>query len=562
MIPIIGDRELEKITLEHLLKIKRVEDEACHMLKERIENLVSRVLLRINERLKSADLGKAYDRYYYVYLDLLKSYEGLLESLNNSLITMPEGKEQAGCQKLITFVENAMSDVPTHSDNPVVYERMVLLNSGILRIKQHIENLIDTEHFRCELGNIVHRDKLLSFMQTYVMALFQGAIPDVQSITDDIIHMMAGLEEGKKYEQLCYGQQIEFESMASEWIELVEAALIKADGNENIVIAKGLEKIFNIFEDLKIDLDTEVALPKAETVIDIAAIEALIEAHIFGNQSVLEPIFKKVDQVNEESCSQVRSILEDSLSCIYLDLYQQLKNEGSGYQKLSREIVALFKQVLTNLSAHTIVFRTEQGQAIAKGIEETVALKVDNLIEKDQAYQRQKEEVILEIEKGFGFLIKGCLDEAENILEGKLLGTDQPLLKAQLRFSNGLDKLKIRDFDIDKNYLANELLLELRTFDELVNQSMKKLIELESDLAEPVMTILIDGMNQSRNLLMAHHIHLIIPVPHESFDGKIHEVLMAEVTDGFAKGEIIDKANVGYRLKDQVILRASVIAAR
>ena len=46
------------------------------------------------------------------------------------------------------------------------------------------------------------------------------------------------------------------------------------------------------------------------------------------------------------------------------------------------------------------------------------------------------------------------------------------------------------------------------------------------------------------------------------FNGREHEVLMAEVKEGFKKGEIIKTLNKGYRFNDQIILKANVVACK
>jgi len=46
------------------------------------------------------------------------------------------------------------------------------------------------------------------------------------------------------------------------------------------------------------------------------------------------------------------------------------------------------------------------------------------------------------------------------------------------------------------------------------------------------------------------------------FNGKEHEVLIAETSEGFAKGEIIKVINPGYKRGDFILTRANVIAAK
>ena len=63
-------------------------------------------------------------------------------------------------------------------------------------------------------------------------------------------------------------------------------------------------------------------------------------------------------------------------------------------------------------------------------------------------------------------------------------------------------------------------------------------------------------------LLKKNNIDLIRPTPHEMFNPKEHEILMAETLSDFKKGEIVKLMNSGYRQRETVLMRANVIVAR
>ena len=74
----------------------------------------------------------------------------------------------------------------------------------------------------------------------------------------------------------------------------------------------------------------------------------------------------------------------------------------------------------------------------------------------------------------------------------------------------------------------------------------------------------IDNMeDKMENTLMENNILLIKPNPHDMFDPKEHEVLLAEKNEQFLKGQIIKVVNYGYKKKDKgIIKRATIIAAK
>ena len=73
--------------------------------------------------------------------------------------------------------------------------------------------------------------------------------------------------------------------------------------------------------------------------------------------------------------------------------------------------------------------------------------------------------------------------------------------------------------------------------------------------------MLISYKTELTAVLSRNGVEIIAPEPHDAFDGKAHEVMMAEPHEGFRKGEIVKVMNSGYRQDGVVLMRANVIAA-
>ena len=106
------------------------------------------------------------------------------------------------------------------------------------------------------------------------------------------------------------------------------------------------------------------------------------------------------------------------------------------------------------------------------------------------------------------------------------------------------------------------LLYEICTFEEILVHSVSRLRESAWEEMAGAAALLDDTFAKLEILLKKNNIAMIRPVAHEPFNAQEHEVLVAEKQEGFAKGEIIKVLNAGYRQKDQIILRANVVAAR
>ncbi|MCL1999329.1 MAG: nucleotide exchange factor GrpE [Turicibacter sp.] len=128
------------------------------------------------------------------------------------------------------------------------------------------------------------------------------------------------------------------------------------------------------------------------------------------------------------------------------------------------------------------------------------------------------------------------------------------------------DKLSTTSKDKLEKKLAKfkreTLLYEISTYEEIIFYSVSRLRNLSF---EPFQTAVLQAeaaLSAIEIILKKDNIDLIRPNPHDSFNPKEHEVLMAESKPDFKKGEIIKLMNSGYRQRDSILMRANVIAAR
>lgn len=112
------------------------------------------------------------------------------------------------------------------------------------------------------------------------------------------------------------------------------------------------------------------------------------------------------------------------------------------------------------------------------------------------------------------------------------------------------------------NYKKDTLLYEVSTYEEILTYSVSRLRACAAEDVARSVVLLDETLAALEMILKKNNIQVIRPSPHTPFNGREHEVLVAEKQEGFAKAEIIKTINSGYRQKDIVILRANVIAAR
>jgi len=213
---------------------------------------------------------------------------------------------------------------------------------------------------------------------------------------------------------------------------------------------------------------------------------------------------------------------------------------------------------------------------ILKGISETIDIKIDSLNESIQTFDEDGQN-----------LLRSVSEEKVTLSDADVQKVQDAVLAAWIisppcnvaDFFNALpagdifaplhDRIKKRiTFHLEKaekltlRFKKEVVLYEICTYEEILTHSASRLHESAwADMAAAE-NVLSAAYGTLEKLLQNSNIIAIRPAAHEPFNAFEHEILLAEVQEGFAKGEIIKVLNTGYKQNDKVILRANVIAAK
>lgn len=269
------------------------------------------------------------------------------------------------------------------------------------------------------------------------------------------------------------------------------------------------------------------------------------------------------------------------------DVLERMTQKFQNNMELSQKIIYSFTDFYEKTKNGVGEITEMEYAPIIEGIGETINIKIESLKEsleflsdikeevldrasdelKDPIIEKEFEKIVAELYNNFmmesirELPLEESIFAEKNIalLDGKeeegLLYLSQRLLRRQEKIEQEANKKIIK-------FLREHLLFEMSTYEEIINYSVSKLRESKE---EAIISYVknIDALTQSiEGILKAYKIEFIYPTPHEKFNGKEHEVLMAEVKEGFEKGEIIKTMNKGYMLEGQIILKANVIAGK
>lgn len=272
-----------------------------------------------------------------------------------------------------------------------------------------------------------------------------------------------------------------------------------------------------------------------------------------NQNDVLERITLKLQNTME---------LSQKIICSFTDFYEKTKN-GAGeiteteYAPIIEGIGETINIKIESLKESLEFFSDIKDEVLERASEELKDPIIEKEFEKiaEELYNNFMMEFIREIpmeESNFTEKNIAFLDGKE---EEGLIYLSQRLLRRQEKIEQEANKKIIK-------FLREHLLFEMSTYEEIINYSVSKLRESKE---EAIISYVkeIDALTQSvEDTLKAYRIEFIHPNPHEKFNGKEHEVLMAEVKEGFEKGEIIKTMNKGYMLDGHIILKANVIAGK
>lgn len=564
MTQMTDSKYIEKIVLEYILKVRQLEEEMAGVLTDRVEDLVTRVLLRMNQNLKNQKQVKKYDLLYDLAEEMKRSYRSYLQALDQGkeVISDPMVKEIFdGMGEMAT---SALANMPSKSDNPITYERMVLINGGILRVKQHYFQAMEDEKWSGSLGNDVSPKCLMAYIEDQLFAFFERNMTGVVALLDESLVLLADFSEGKKYQTFVEDQVKRLSSLAVKQKEVIMEHLITDE--EKVYVTDLLTSLTALCERSEKALETIEAdqgnLVSGHHLMSMDQLQELMKSQGFRQAKSLEELLSHGRQIKERSIGELKEIMAKEVHSRTHEVGTWMTDEAAGFQQLSGQMVNLFFETVVELETTPESFETDQGKAIIKGIKETMALKLESFREKDTAYQLGKKDIFIELEQRLLDQSERFMEGAEALLMAAVAGDEAYLPRMVQRLSDQVDEVKKRHFNYNIDYLRHELLFELKTYEELIEHSLRKLIELEPDKSKEMTEIMLATLAQSRVILSNHDIELIMPQPHDKFVGKYHEVMLAEEEEGFLKGEVVKTIHIGYQLKKHVILRASVLAAR
>jgi len=315
-----------------------------------------------------------------------------------------------------------------------------------------------------------------------------------------------------------------------------------------------------------------------ESHVDVCRSFVEFEKALKDEISVVQPRGNSKETFEEAMSIETRVII-DKIRHSYMKGAYRLRQVIASDVLLTTEIIEAFTKTLGDMPELTPDGdASETERLITSGIIETIEIKIESLNDSLREFKQRTEKLVNTFASEKELFPETMCKEALNVLMETWMksppeegGVDEFFESSKdgeafVEIKHIVDKKLSASMEkAEKNafkYKKEVLLFEVCTYEEILTHSVSRLRQSNSEAVIEAAKVLDDAFVMLEVILRKNNIKMLRPVPHDLFNAKEHEVLVAEKQDGFAKGEIIKIVNAGYMHGETIIIRANVIAAK
>lgn len=246
---------------------------------------------------------------------------------------------------------------------------------------------------------------------------------------------------------------------------------------------------------------------------------------------------------------------------------------------MADDMMHVFSQIWQHYKDHEKELMATESTGIAAGIAETIGIKLESIEENKNDFSHTCSKIIVHAKQTnelpndedkanlLALAFSVFIEEAPlhtgdwaTLLDSSV--NTQQMLELTKQWEQWRQQLQTQIQSKVKSFKRDILLYEASTFEEIIMYSVSRLKEIRHNTVADYVRLIENSSADLNDILKKHNIIAISPKPHDPFNGKEHDILMAEHNSAFQKGEVIKLMNSGYKQDDEVIIRANVIAAK
>lgn len=555
---------------QFLMELRNIKQDYFETLKQKvfseIKELKRCVLINLMEHIAKDISFAVYDEQVFeIYKSIIDQYEVFLHNYNNvkENLNTDIGKNLTGIVDVLNNQICAFYEQNLHIEvNPILVEKRNLIANFLDTIYKAIENIlsISYEEFISKTDDFTTyeiKTEFIKFLyemitETYrknLIACFY-AINDIEA-REIISYYNSTLEE----EREILSSIIKVQIKALEDLCFNEEETEKIEGLLKPIreIYQYTNKRFDCFTQSIKNIDTDINF-------DIEKDKKIILEFFENNFKFI--CFNQVEQekiLDNFLISFIENELKENLSNIQI-FKEDINNTLSIFYDVKNQFNLIF-EILKNMQEN----EEEDSSQIIEGIFETIKIKIDNFEENEKDFLKIIEDILYNIKIIEDIDIKNFFEyDKKEILKNYNTENLAIYIKNEI-FDKNFNKYFILLEKYKKsiyNFKKDIIFFEISTFEEIINYSVVRLRNSQSEDILQFVNAVDNAILNIQKIIIKKGIIIIQPKPHEGFNGKEHEIIVAEKNEEFKKGEIIKVINCGYKIFDKVVVRANVIAAK
>lgn len=561
-------------------------------------NLFEKIMTAINSDNR---LTKYDEKIYNYYCDLIKYYSNtvvIYEENKYKLVSEVAKEILDGIYSVLISQINQFNEatgITNHSKkghkikNPIYEEKKSIIASNVMNLSQKIDSVqIDIikncmesikyeviENFYKKDISLVVNKKVIEYCYKNLFEIYTFSIKDTISKLNDMQYRdITGF-----YYEMFKEEKENLHSVIKIQVAALESEVQTKDEEE--IIQKILFNLRECYQYIsrQVEYFAEKFNVTENNIFDVGMEKDINNFKIMLIEGFVDDdnIFDKVSKNIERFYNKFSSFFIKYMDCwlnSFLISKKEICNQVNDILELSSELIKVFSIVDKYTENNKEQLYNCEYKDIIKGVQETIQIKIESLQEGSKFFKESCFKIVGDSEKNKISLEKTDKSDAVKKAYIYFLKEDVKIENLEEVFDENefadfklkeLKKLENINESVNKKILQFEreqLFFEISTFEEILNYSVSRLRDCKDDYIVKYVSEIDNVTICINENLKKHNIDVISPKSHDMFNGKEHEVLMAEKNKDFNKGEIIKVMNSGYKQGNKVILRANVIAAK
>lgn len=547
---------IEQLTVNR----RAFEQDAQEMVMQYLENESSLFLFQFKSSLEEGNRLVELENLYEFEQGIRTVYAGCRETFAKQRGRLKDSPLEPMVEEALHILEESLGLLPDDPDNPIAVERIRCIAEAIDETKQ-----IYRREMKRYMEEAYDREPILedaaSWLLAMVSSIMQNSLAEVEDIhckTLLFLNRYDARSHGKAYMHALLTVKDLLEPLLAQ-----EAATVAAAFSEPWQ-EKFAGQFFHILREIYIRIESMqqqelayingIQLSREQIRNHFTALLEVCDNMPPANANpalirLIEDYFRRKQEVFDRLADR----MHEALKLQAAGIIRGIQHNAERLLKMGEALAGAFGQ------AWEACMEMGADDAVSSGIKETLQIKHKVIEEKNEAYRSLTARRLERSEAALIVLGNDLLKNVRVYFDQRLHHREDAFALTEKqceRLKRELEDIALKQ---DVAYLAQDLLPEINTFEDLIGGTLEKMAGMEQ--LQWMVRLLADLSVHIGEISHGAGLEMIDPQAGERFNGREQEVLMVETDADRKKGEIIKVHTKGYRFGRVIVQRAQVIVS-